>query len=203
MEFINTIFTFPTVVFSTLLLVVLLFWIIALLGFADIESFDTDVDTDISSAGGSSAWQVAFGGVPISISVSFIILLAWTASIYIHQFFAYLLGNGVMFYLMGSVFIVASLVAALPLTALLIRPLRRFFNNQEATSKSSLVGLECVIATSKITANFGQARVFINGTEQLVEVRNDEDNEFTLGDTALLIEFDSQQHCYTVVAKPW
>ncbi|NSY34160.1 DUF1449 domain-containing protein [Pseudoalteromonas sp. JC28] len=203
MEFLNTAFTFPTVIFSTLLLIVLLFWLIALLGFADIDILEGDVDIEAEGASSGSFWEVAFGGVPVSISLSLIIALGWIISIYVQQFFAYLLGNGIFYYLMGTVFMLASLIAALPLTAVIVRPLRRFFESQETTSKQALVGLECVIATSRVSNTFGQARVYIQGTDQLIEVRSDEDNTFTLGDSALLIEHDTLTHSYTIVAKPW
>ncbi|MEJ6475142.1 OB-fold-containig protein [Pseudoalteromonas piscicida] len=203
MEFLNTAFTFPTVIFSTLLIIVLLFWLIALLGLADLDMLEGDVDIEAESASSSSYWELAFGGVPLSISLSIIISLGWIISLYVQQFFAYLLGDGFFYYLTGTAFMIASLIAALPLTALLVRPLRRFFESQETTSKHALIGLECTIATSRVSHSFGQARVYIQGTEQLIEVRSDEDNTFTLGDSALLIEHDESTHSYTIVAKPW
>ncbi|RXF06821.1 OB-fold-containig protein [Pseudoalteromonas sp. PS5] len=203
MEFLNTAFTFPTIIFSTLLLIVILFWIIALLGLVDLDILESDVDIEANTASSSSYWQLAFGGVPLSISLSIIISLGWIISLYTQQLFAYLLGNGISYYLIGTVFMLASLIVALPLTALLVRPLRRFFESQETTSKHALVGLECTIATSRVSSTFGQARVYIQGTEQLIEIRSDEDNTFTIGDSALLIDHDITTHSYTVAAKPW
>ncbi|KID56203.1 ubiquinone biosynthesis protein UbiH [Pseudoalteromonas luteoviolacea] len=202
MDFLNTIFTFPTVVFTTLLLIVIVFWLIALLGFADIDMLEGDVELDVEG-GGDSFFQMGFGGVPLTISISLVVLISWVASFYAHQLFAYALGDGVMFYLLGGAMMLACLVASIPLTALLVKPLRRFFDSKETASKNDFIGLECVIATSKVTDQFGQAKVQFQGTEQLIEVRSDEEGVFALGDVALLIEHDTNRNSYLVVEKPW
>ncbi|NOU49639.1 hypothetical protein HG263_03660 [Pseudoalteromonas sp. JBTF-M23] len=46
MDYINTAFTFPTVVLSVLLIIVLFFWLITLFGFADIDLLDGDVELE-------------------------------------------------------------------------------------------------------------------------------------------------------------
>ncbi|AOT11133.1 hypothetical protein [Pseudoalteromonas luteoviolacea] len=202
MDFLNTIFTFPTVVFTTLLLIVIIFWLIALLGFADIDMLEGDVELEVEG-GSDSFLQMGFGGVPLTISISLVVLISWVASFYAHQLFAYALGDGVMFYLLGSLMMLGCFVASIPLTALLVKPLRRFFDSKEAASKNDFIGLECVIATSKVNSQFGQAKVQFQGTEQLIEVRADEEGLFGLGDVALLIEHDIHKNSYLVVEKPW
>ncbi|KNC68028.1 OB-fold-containig protein [Pseudoalteromonas ardens] len=204
MDFLNTAFTFPTVIYSTLLLIVLLFWLISLAGFADPDMLDGDADIEAEGgADGGSLWQMGFGGVPLTVSISLIVALSWVVSYYAQKLFAYLLGDGVMFYLIGSAFMLGSLVVALPLAAALVRPLRGVFDSQQTSSKDALVGLECVIATGKVTTTFGQARVSHEGSEQLIEVRCDEENTFTQGDKALLIEHNATTHSYTIVTNPW
>ncbi|MDK1288420.1 DUF1449 domain-containing protein [Pseudoalteromonas umbrosa] len=201
MDFLNTIFTFPTVVFTTLLLIVIVFWLIALLGFADIDMLEGDVE--LEADGGGSFFQMGFGGVPLTISISLVVLISWVTSFYAHKLFAYALGDGVMFYLLGSAMMLGCFVASIPLTALLIKPLRRFFDSKETASKNDFIGLECVIATSKVNSQFGQAKVQFQGTEQLIEVRADEEGLFALGDVALLIEHYPNKNSYLVVEKPW
>ncbi|ESP91141.1 MULTISPECIES: hypothetical protein [Pseudoalteromonas] len=202
MDFLNTIFTFPTVVFTTLLLIVIGFWLIALLGFADIDMLEGDVEIE-ADGGGDSIMQMGFGGVPLTISISLVVLLSWIASFYAHQLFAYALGDGVMFYLLGGAMMLGCFVVSIPLTAMLVRPLRRFFDSKETASKNDFIGLECVIATSKVNTQFGQAKVQFQGTEQLIEVRSEDEGMFSLGDTGLLIEHDVAKNSYLIVEKPW
>ncbi|KZN41604.1 DUF1449 family protein [Pseudoalteromonas luteoviolacea] len=201
MDFLNTIFTFPTVVFTTLLLIVIGFWVITLLGFADIDMLEGDVELEADA--GESILQMGFGGVPLTISISLSVLISWVISFYAHQLFEYVLGEGVVFYLLGAAVTFGCFVISIPLTALLVRPLRRFFDSKETASKNEFIGLECVIATGKVTNSFGQAKVQFQGTEQLIEVRSEEGNEFKLGDTGLLIEHDEIRNSYVVVVKPW
>lgn len=201
MEFLNTAFTFPTAVFSTLLLIVILFWAITLLGFADIDMFEGDIDVDVE--GDSSSFKFGFSEVPITVSLSIVIMISWLVCIYAHQFFSYLLGDGIIFYLMGLAMVIASFIAALPLTAAILHPLKRFFNSKNTVTKNDLLGLECVIATSYVNEKFGQARVMYEGAEQLIEVRHENENELKAGDIVVLLEHLEGKHCYTVAAKPW
>ncbi|KZN37950.1 hypothetical protein N480_14495 [Pseudoalteromonas luteoviolacea S2607] len=201
MDFLNTVFTFPTVVFTTLLLIVIGFWVIALLGFADIDMLEGDVELEADA--GESIFQMGFGGVPLTISISLSVLISWVISFYSHQLFEYVLGEGVVFYLLGAAVMFGCFVLSIPFTALMVKPLRRFFDSKETASKNEFIGLECVIATGKVTNSFGQAKVQFQGTEQLIEVRCEEENEFKLGDTGLLIEHDETRNSYVVVVKPW
>ena len=200
MEFFNIALTFPTAIFSTLLLIVIGFWLIALLGFADIDMLEGDVDVHV---GESDTGSLGFGGVPLTVSLSLAIVISWFCSFYAHKFFAYLLGDGVMFYVLGIAMMLGCFFVSLLVTAILVKPLRKFFQSKEAASKSDFIGLECVIATGKVTTSFGQGKVQINGTEQLIEIRCDEDKAFSLGDIAVLIEHNDVANTYTVVEKPW
>ncbi|MBE0376113.1 MULTISPECIES: OB-fold-containig protein [Pseudoalteromonas] len=206
MEFLNLALTFPTVIFSALLLVVMLFWLITLIGFADIDLFESDleIEADASQSSGLSSWfSMGFGGIPITVSISLVVMSSWLISIYAHKFFAYLLGDGIWFYISGVLMLGVCLLIAIPIAAIISRPLQRFFSSAETSKSSDLLGLECVIATGKVTNTFGQARVKFQGTEQLIEVRAENDEQFTSGDTAVLLEHLKEQHCYIITAKPW
>ncbi|MEM5549927.1 DUF1449 domain-containing protein [Pseudoalteromonas neustonica] len=204
MEFLNLALTFPTVIFSALLLVVVLFWAITLIGFADIDMFESDIDADASQSSGISSWlNMGFGGIPITVSVSLVVMISWLISIYAHKFFAYLLGDGTLFYILGVVMLVTCLVVAIPIAAIISRPLQRFFTSAETSQSSDLLGLECIVVTGKVTNTFGQARVQFQGTEQLIEVRAENNEPFTSGDTAVLLDHLKEQHCYIIAAKPW
>jgi hypothetical protein len=182
-----------------------LFWTLTLIGFADLDMFEGDIelDTDADLANDSGLFQAAFGGVPLTISLSIVIMLSWVFNIYCQMFLGHLLGDGALFYFFGTLMLLASFVAAVPLTILFLKPLKRFFKSQNASSRNDLLGLECTIATGKVTHSFGQARVFHNGAEHLIEVRCEQDNQFKSGDQAVLIEHQTTQHSYTIVAKPW
>jgi hypothetical protein len=205
MNFLNTALSFPSIIYTVLMVIVMLFWTLTLIGFADLDMFEGDIelDTDADLANDSGLFQAAFGGVPLTISLSIVIMLSWVFNIYCQMFLGHLLGDGALFYFFGTLMLLASFVAAVPLTILFLKPLKRFFKSQNASSRNDLLGLECTIATGKVTHSFGQARVFHNGAEHLIEVRCEQDNQFKSGDQAVLIEHQTTQHSYTIVAKPW
>ncbi|MBE0359833.1 OB-fold-containig protein [Pseudoalteromonas aliena] len=206
MDFLNLALTFPTIIFTALLLVVILFWIITLLGFADIDMFESDLDIEADSSntsGTHSFLNLGFGGIPITVSITLVIMLSWLISIYAHKFFAYLLGDGILFYLLGLVMLVISVVIALPVAVIISKPLQRFFSSVETSRSSDLLGLECVVVTGKVTPTFGQARINFQGTEQLIEIRAHDNQLFSSGDTVVLLEHLKDQHCYIIAAKPW
>ena len=89
--------SFPAVVYTVLLGVVLVYWLLAIIGLVDFEAgADMDIGADAADAGdagdigdagdggpeglsGLAAWLVAFGlnGVPFSIVVSLLALVGW------------------------------------------------------------------------------------------------------------------------------
>ena len=206
MDFLNLALTFPTIIFTALLLVVILFWMITLLGFADIDMFESDLDIEPSSSNSNSAHSASnfgFGSIPITVSISLVVMLSWLISIYAHKFFAYLLGDGVLFYVFGLAMLVVSAIIALPIAVIISKPLQRFFSSVETSRSSDLLGLECTVVTGKVTPTFGQGRVNFQGTEQLIEIRSHDEYPFSTGDTVILLEHIKKQHCYIVTAKPW
>lgn len=206
MDFLNLALTFPTIIFTALLLVVIFFWMITLLGFADIDMFESDLDIEPSSSNSNSAHSASnfgFGSIPITVSISLVVMLSWLISIYAHKFFAYLLGDGVLFYVFGLAMLVVSAIIALPIAVIISKPLQRFFSSVETSRSSDLLGLECTVVTGKVTPTFGQGRVNFQGTEQLIEIRSHDEYPFSAGDTVVLLEHIKEQHCYIVTAKPW
>ena len=207
MEFLNTALTFPTVVFSVLLIIVILFWLVTIVGLADIDMFEADVEleTQANTASTSGIFNnLGLSEVPLTVSASIIIMTAWLISIYSQAWFLAEFKSHSLYYVFGALIILACSIISLPLSALITKPLRRFFTSKQTANKHDFIGLECTIATSKVTQTFGQARVTLQGAEQLIEIRvQDSTYQFNLGDTALLIEHLVDSRSYVIAPKPW
>lgn len=207
MEFLNTALTFPTVIFSVLLIIVILFWLVTVIGLADIDMFEADVEleTEANTAHASGLFnRLGLSEVPLTVSFSIIVMCAWLLSIYSQAWLLNAFKSHDFYYVFGAVASLVCLLIALPLNAFITKPLRRFFTSKQAANKQDFIGLECVIATSKVTQEFGQARVTFKGTEQLIEIRiQDNSHQFNLGDTALLIEHLIDSRSYVIAPKPW
>ncbi|MER7007295.1 hypothetical protein ABT297_30230 [Dactylosporangium sp. NPDC000555] len=195
-EFLNAVLEFPTILFTVLLVVVLAYWLIVLFGGADTESLDADV-VDGGTAGGFGGFlgSVGLGGVPATIGLSVLVLLAWFVS---------LAGSTVVDGALPSVAVlVVALVVAWLATRLLVVPLRRLFPETSGDSRTAFVGRECVIRTGSVTDTFGQAEVTAaDGSSAIVQVRQTGTDTFTAGSTAVIYEYDRDGEFFWVVPAP-
>ncbi len=203
---------FPTVIYSTLLGIAVIYWLVGMLGIIDLDltpdadiDADLDVDTDINaSAGALTGLLLTFGltGVPFTLVISIILLVSWLISVYLQIYAFSLLSISWLYYLAGMISTALVFFISLPITGILIRPLRGMFDSVETASSNHLVGRDATIATGKVTASFGQARVLNEGAEILLDVRCEPEHSLAMGDKVLLIEYCSDKHSYIVAPFP-
>lgn len=227
-ELVTASLQFPTVVFTIVLGIVLVYWLFVLLGALDIDLFGGDVDVDVSGAakgvgdmltggakGGAEAFHADAGGdvdaggdadadgggiwhglglgdVPVTISVSLIVMISWCASLLVMHYIAGTAGW------QRAVVLVIAIILALPIAALLVRPLAPVFAVKEAKSNNDYVGHGCTITTGSVDDRFGQATVEDGGTVLVIQVRCEQPGKLARGDKALIIEFDQARQAYIV-----
>ncbi len=193
---------FPTVIYSTLLGIVVVYWLVGMLGLIDLDfSGDIELDSEIEvSVGGLTGLLLTFGltGVPFTLVISIIILTCWLVSIYLQFYLLAWLPDGWLYYLMGAVSSFIVFLISLPVTAVIIRPLKGMFNSVETATSHHLVGKDATIATGTVTETFGQARLFNDGAEILLDVRCSAEHALTMGDKVLVIEYLQENHAYIV-----
>lgn len=195
-ELLSAMLAFPTVIFTVLLGVVVTYWIFVILGALDIDLLDFDVDTDAEvdmdgggdgdyDSGLAGVWNaLGLGGVPVTLSLSLLVLAAWVFSLLVMDF----LGEGTAWWLAGSLALLC-LGVAVPVTALLIRPLRRFFVTHPAVDHRSLVGQICTISTLRVDERYGQAEIEDGGAGLLIQVRASVSHELRRGERALIFDY--------------
>lgn len=197
-ELLSAMLAFPTVIFTVLLGVVVTYWIFVILGALDIDLLEFDVDTDAEAdvdggdgdydSGLAGVWNaVGLGGVPVTLSLSLLVLAAWVFSLLAMDF----LGGGTPWWLAGSTALLC-LGVAVPVTALLIRPLRRFFVTHPAVDHRSLVGQICTISTLRVDERYGQAEIEDGGAGLLIQVRASASHELRRGDRALIFDYKDE-----------
>lgn len=207
MSFVEAMLSFPTVVFTIGLGIVLLYWVFVLVGALDIDLFG---DADISGAGkgaaeglkgmkvdvdGGGLWAgLGLSKVPITISVSVIFFVCWLLSLLAMQYAHELLGTASW---VAPAVLPATLVVGIPISGLLVRPLGNVFELREGKSNRDYVGHTCTITTGHVDEDFGQATVEDGGTVLVIPVRCDRSG-LKRNDKALIIDFDSQRQAYVV-----
>lgn len=203
--FYQIVMSFPTVFFTILLLVVLCYWLLAILGAVDISilDFDMDVDTDASSLSAVTGFMMRLGlhGVPVTIILSLVALIGWMISYYIVYFFAGFFFSGFLRYLLGVPVLLGSLYAAVMLTAWLIRPLRPLFKRAEQHTIKRVLGQVAIVRSTLVNNRSGEATLADGGAGLILKVRSRGDLEFHRGDRVVLLEYIPEQYCYRVISE--
>jgi len=184
-QFVDAALSFPTVLFTFLLLVIIAYWVLVVAGV-----FGFDGDSGDGGDGGEATGATGFlgglglGGVPAAVVVSLLVVVAWFAS----------LVGGTLFTSTPALVavLVAALVCAWACTRLVVLALRRLIPKEHVPSRAHFVGRVCVIRTRRVGRDFGQAEVTsADGSSALVQVRQTGDEDFAAGGTALIFAYDS------------
>lgn len=189
--FIDSVLAFPTVLFSSFLIVAIGYWVLALLGMIDVGPGCHGAG-DLGDAGRGLGGLLAgggLGGVPIAIVLSLLIAIAWLASLAGNALLRGVLGPAAA----GAVLLVAAILVAWGLTALLVRPARRLFVSLPAASRRDFVGRPCVIRTRRVGQRFGQAEVSAaDGSTAIVQVRQAGTGSLGSGSAAVIYDYDAE-----------
>lgn len=199
--FIQGIFTFPTVFFSGLLVLVVLYWLSSLLGMADLDILDGDADLDADGeASGFSSWLIKFklDGIPLSITISFIILVSWVLSFLAVYFIYPLVPEGWVQISLGIWLLVIIPVIAALLISPFLQPLKPLFRKTHDISAHDYVGRYAVLRTGKVTDNFGEAELQDGGAGLIIKVRAQQHNTFQRGDKIKLLRYDTENNYYFI-----
>ncbi|MFC5720611.1 hypothetical protein ACFP1Z_10600 [Streptomyces gamaensis] len=181
-DFLRAALAFPAVLFSFALVVVAAYWLLVLLGGADVDALDGGDGVDAGAT-----------GMPVTVAVSLAIVIAWFVS---------LAGTALTEHpwLRASALPVA--LAAGWLTVGLLRRLgRRLLPPERPASRGDFVGRTCVVRTGRVGGDFGQAEVRADdGSTAIVQVRAGEADRagLTTGSTALIYDYDADGEYFRI-----
>lgn len=187
------ILTFPTVVFTFLLAVCVLWWLLSML----LAGLDLDLDGDGHDGFGD---HLGFTAMPLPLALSFLSLGGWVTTALLQG----ALGTKAEDFKLAAGAAVGVLAAAIVVGLLLVKlmskPLGRLFATEQAPTRRSTVGSFCKIRTLEVNEGFGHAEV-LNGPTRgaLISVRA-EDGRFTRGDTAQVIDYDEGTNTFVIDA---
>jgi hypothetical protein len=219
---------FPTVIFTVLLGVVLVYWLFVVLGALHVDLLGSGhdgvfegahIEAGHFDAGGADAGldhpglDVAeHGGIagvvealrlrsaPATVVASLLITFSWLASVLGVQAARHI-APGVPPWISGSIVFVLAILVALPITSFAVRPLARLFVPHVAKGRDDLVGKVCVIRTGSVDDTFGEATLEDGGAGLVVRVRVDVSEGaagLARGDQALIVGWDEGRQAFTV-----
>ncbi|PTL80808.1 hypothetical protein [Vitiosangium sp. GDMCC 1.1324] len=145
---------------------------------------------------------LGFGGVPVTVSVSFVVFLSWLLSLaFAHpakEALGFLPGA-----LVSGGLATLCLAVGLVLAGLAVRPLRPMFAIHQAPRRAELMGRVCVIASGNVDAKFGHATFEDGGAGLILHVVCDKANELKRGQKALILGYDATRDAYEVEPVDW
>jgi len=197
--------SYPTVIYSTLFLILIVFWMLTVVGLFDIDILDMDIDVDVSDVGGALGVLITLGltGVPFSVVLSILVIYSWTLSsiiVSLTQFINF--DNSLfMFFLNTLILLVAGAVAIL-FTAKTIRPLRPLFRSvNQGPTQTTLMGKKARVRTTKVDNLSGQVECDRDGASLILNARSDGTHQYMYGETVIIIDYLEIDNAYVVVSE--
>lgn len=208
-DFLQASLSYPTVLFTVLLGVMLLYWLLVILGAVGLDllgGHDHGVDVGHHADGvhpleaadateAPSAFRLR--QVPVTVSLSLLVFWGWLlchlGSHYLLPLLAFL-SAGVA----GTALLLAGALGATVLTKLCVAPLAPLFHTHQATRRQDLVGQMVTIRTGRVDRKFGQALLDDKERSLLLEVRCDAERGLKRGQRVLVISVDDEGQSYEV-----
>ncbi|MBC8074011.1 MAG: glycine zipper family protein [Deltaproteobacteria bacterium] len=220
-EFLAASLSFPTVVFTVLLGIAAVYWVLVIIGALGLDVLDADgggghaghADVghgDVGHVHGDAAHPgyhdvdssplvslfvtLKLDSLPLTVSLSLVFFWGWLIS---HLSSHYLLAADRHWGLELALLLVALLLALL-LASLVARPISPLFRSESGARRSALVGKIVTIDTSRVDASFGNATAEDGGAGLIVQVRCESTNRLTRGDRALVVSYDEARETFEV-----
>jgi Protein of unknown function (DUF1449) len=211
--------TFPVVVYTVLLGVVLIYWCTMLLGAVDLDVLGgaehgghghVDAAGDAGDAGDgdggdgdgaegqgglwSALGAVGLRRVPMTVSLSLLVIYGWLVSALGFVLFdraALAVMSPAVFH---ALVLVVSAAASFVLAGLSARPLAAVFTTRHAVTRASLVGREAEVSTGRVDARFGQVTVRDGGAGLILDARHEGGEALKRGDRVIITGWDADQN---------
>jgi hypothetical protein len=192
-SFLTAILAFPTVVFTALVALFLLYAVATMLGALELDWLDgvLGIDHAPDSVLEGSLSVLGVAGVPITLVGGISSIFAWITSIAA----ARVLPDSMW---MSVAVLIGSGIAGLGLAGLAVRPLRGVFNSPPAASRKQIVGKICTVRSLRVDELVGTAEVEDGGSGFIAEIRCFRENKLTLGSKAIVYDYDTKKGIYHV-----
>lgn len=221
--FLDLAFSFPSAIFTTLLLVMLGYWLLVIVGAV---GFDLGADAALEAKAGALEGALeakagaiegamsakagilsllGFGAVPGSVALTMLVFWGWTLCLMGSAWLGPALGGLAGAWAAGTSVLLLSLVLSVAVSIVAVKPLRPLFAIRTAPSRRQLLGKVATVVTSKVDAEgrIGQANLDDGEAGFLLSIFCTRENQLKKGDQVLLLEYDEAKDAYEVEPVEW
>lgn len=205
-EFLAALMAFPTIAYSVLLALALLYWLTVIIGALDIDLFSPEVGD--AGAGGDMAPGghhghgflefLSIGRVPVTITASVFVFIGWFLCMLAELLLRAPLATVVSGPLFALALIPASLIPAVFFTGLVVKPLRHLFSLVSEHGETGLVGRMVKITSLTVDHQFGTAVCDNAGPGILMNVFCRDGVQMKRDEMAVVVDFDASRNLYLV-----
>ena len=204
-DFLGVSFSYPTVLLTVMLAVVVVVWLLSLVG-VGADNAEIEGAADGSSFGDALSF-LYLDGAPLTITLTLWTLFSWFACFTLTSLTGLSSPDGAAAVALATAVLALSLVVGLVPTALLARVLGKGVHRLALAGTAAgagVVGRSCRITTGTVTGRHGQAVVTLaDGTTDTIQVRSAQpDSGLTYDSVALVIAFDDVDRSYLVEPAP-
>lgn len=204
--FLQNCLTFPAIIFSGLLIIVMFYWLCAAFGLLDIDLFsvDTSIDSNGFDATGFAGWLTKLGlaGIPITIILTLFTLFGWLLSYFSVHWFIRFIDLTLLRYFVAVVALFIILFISLHLTALCLKPLRdKLANYNKPKSVHQLMGKLATVRSGEVNEQKGEAVLEDGGAGLILQIRAASTENIKRGDRVVIISYEADSHSYHVVTE--
>ncbi|MBN2795292.1 MAG: DUF1449 family protein [Clostridia bacterium] len=195
-ELLRFAFSGVNVIPTVMLLMMLLYWVLAIIGLFDFDFFDVDLDIDAGDATGpldALAVFINLGEVPVALAFSLIILNFWIIAMLTHYLPISVEG------LLAGILLVPELILSMVITRMEIKPLKKVFKRDDSKNdiQEKILKRRCVLITDLSKGRLGQAKVNTNGAAYVINVKAEfEEENFLKNDIAFVFRKDAKDVYY-------
>ncbi len=218
-EFLSVATSFPTAVYTVLLCVVTVHWLLSALGILEIDTLDgllpdhigTDGahgvhahhahDAHGAEHGGMSGLLMKFGlhGVPIMVVITIIAIVGWAFCYFFDLYVLSPMPLGPLGLVADIATAIGGLLLSIPVARVLLMPVRRIMQRFAPVSQRPLLGRYAEVRSPEVTKTHGQVWLDDGGAGLILQVRADMSGQFVRGDRVVLIEYLQEQNAYRVI----
>ncbi|MET0329022.1 MAG: hypothetical protein ABW163_09680, partial [Luteimonas sp.] len=138
-EFVATALGFPTLIYSIMLAVCMVYWLLAATGLVDFDAGGLDVP-DLGESGlVAMLGRIGLDRLPMMLVVTLVTLVAWLLTYFVHLFLLLPL-SGWLRWPLGAAVLLATFITSVFVAAAVLRPVRKWLLSRRTPTQQSLLG---------------------------------------------------------------